>query len=97
MSRLKERTRYRVVRKLGRNDWLVRIGIWNPPQSELVVRLVRVQEEGEWFYYVTNLMPEQGFTPEDIRALYRMRWQVELFFPEPQIRAARTQVLQLRC
>lgn len=80
VARLKERTKYQRIRKLGRRDWLVRVGITAKTQKTVSVRLVRVREGKEIYSYLTNLMPEQGFARAEIRALYRKRWLVELFF-----------------
>jgi len=80
VARLKERTKYQRVKKLGRRDWLVRVGITAKTQRTIVVRLVVVREGKEIYRYLTNLMPEQGFARADIRSLYRKRWLVELFF-----------------
>lgn len=44
-----------------------------------VVRVVCVPFEGEDRYYLTTL-PRAIFTPHDVAELYRIRWEVELFF-----------------
>ena len=50
-------------------------------QAELPLRLVAVRDEhsGEYHSYLTNIPPEK-VPAEDIRDLYRLRWQVELAF-----------------
>ncbi len=45
----------------------------------VVVRVVCVPFGGEDRYYLTSL-PRALFTPHDIAELYRMRWEIELFF-----------------
>jgi hypothetical protein len=80
VARLKGGTRYRRLKKLGRRDWLVRVGISAKTQRTIVVRLVGVREGKEMYWYLSNLLPEQGITPSDVRAIYRKRWSVELFF-----------------
>jgi putative transposase len=45
----------------------------------VVARIVCVPTEGEDRYYLTTL-PRATFTPCDIAELYRVRWEVELFF-----------------
>lgn len=80
VARLKERTKYQRIKRFGRRDWLVRVGITAKTQKMIVVRLVGVREGKEIYWYLTNLMPEQGFSRAEIRALYRRRWLVELFF-----------------
>lgn len=44
-----------------------------------VARVVCVPTGGEDRYYLTTL-PRETFTPHDIAELYRIRWEVELFF-----------------
>jgi len=43
------------------------------------VRLVGLKHKGEWYFYVTNITDED-FTPQVIYEIYRLRWQIELFF-----------------
>lgn len=45
----------------------------------VIARLVCVPTEGEDRYYLTTL-PRSTFTPSDVAELYRVRWEVELFF-----------------
>jgi hypothetical protein len=45
------------------------------------VRLVGLKYRGEWRFYVTNIMDEK-FPPGLIYAIYRFRWQIEIFFKE---------------
>lgn len=80
VARLKDRTRCRRLKRLGRRDWLVRVGGWTPSQPTLLLRLVGVREGREIYWYLTNLLPEHGMTPADIRALYKKRWSIEQFF-----------------
>lgn len=46
---------------------------------EIVARVVCVPFDGEDRYYLTTL-PREVFTPFDVAELYRLRWEVELFF-----------------
>lgn len=79
--RVHGRARTQRLRRLGPKDDLVRLGVSYPDhQTQVDVRRVGVQEGTETFWYFTNLMPEHGIQPADVRVLYRMRWQVELFF-----------------
>ena len=82
VSRLKDRTRYTILRKLGRRDWFVRIGHTVKGQTPVEVRLVAVREGRKTYWYLTNLTPEHGITAIDVRAIYRLRWRVELFFKD---------------
>jgi putative transposase len=44
-----------------------------------VARVVCLRIKGEDHYYLTTL-PREVFTPQDIAEIYRVRWEVELFF-----------------
>lgn len=80
VARLKERTRCRRLKRLGRRDWSVRVGGWTPRQPTLILRLVGVREGQEIYWYLTNLWPKHGMSSADIRAIYKKRWSIELFF-----------------
>jgi len=45
----------------------------------VTARVVCVPTEGQDRYYLTTL-PRSTFTPADVAELYRVRWEVELFF-----------------
>jgi len=45
------------------------------------VRLVGMKHDGEWYFYVTNLT-DAKFTPQAIYEIYRLRWQIEIFFKD---------------
>lgn len=52
-----------------------------------VVRLVGIlQTSGDWYFYLTNLILDlnKEFTPQFIRLLYKLRWQIEIFFRDIQ-------------
>lgn len=48
-------------------------------RRKVVARVVCVPCRGEDHYYLTTL-PREIFTPYDVAELYRVRWEVELFF-----------------
>ena len=48
---------------------------------------IRDEESGEYHAYLTNIPPEM-LTAEEIAALYRMRWEIELVFKELKSRYA---------
>lgn len=57
--------------------------VWFPGMDEgddfVILRLVEIrQADGTWWRYVTNLVEE--LTPEDIAAIYSLRWRIEIFF-----------------
>lgn len=80
VARLRSGIRHRKVKRLGRRDFLVRLGITAKGQTQVVVRLVGVRERHEIYWYLTNLLPRHGIRPKDVRVIYRKRWLVELFF-----------------
>jgi len=43
------------------------------------LRLVGLKHKEKWYFYVTNIMDEK-FTPQVIYEIYRLRWQIEMFF-----------------
>ena len=45
------------------------------------VRLVGLKHEDEWYFYVTNIT-DKKFTPQIIYEIYRLRWEIEIFFKE---------------
>lgn len=48
-------------------------------RRKVIARVVCVPTDGEDRYYLTTL-PRATFTPSDVAELYRVRWEVELFF-----------------
>lgn len=52
-------------------------------KSALLLRVVGIwdKESNEYHFYITNL-PVEKFTAEDIAALYRVRWTIEMLFKE---------------
>lgn len=80
ITRMKENTRYTILRQNGPGDYRVRLGISSPDQqSPVELRLVEVEEEGIVYRYLTNL-PVEVASPQEIRTIYRKRWEIELFF-----------------
>jgi hypothetical protein len=46
-----------------------------------ILRVVQIlQEDGEWWSYVTNLTDQESLTPQDIQEIYSLRWRIEIFF-----------------
>ena len=43
------------------------------------LRLIGLLYQGQWRFYITNMV-DPVFTPQLIYELYRLRWQVEIFF-----------------
>lgn len=80
VARLKGRTRYRTLKRFGRRDYLVQVGVSAKGQTQVILRLVGIREGRQIYWYLTNLMPQHGITPQDVRVIYKKRWSVELFF-----------------
>jgi len=80
ISRLKDNAVYRVVRKLGPHDYIIRLG--GSKKMKHLVRLVGVRYGKEWYWYVTNLIDTKKFSGRKIAQIYRYRWQIEIFFLE---------------
>jgi IS4 transposase len=55
------------------------VEITDDKRRKVIARVVCVPFGGEDRYYLTTL-PRAIFTPHDIAELYRIRWEVELFF-----------------
>lgn len=60
-------------------DLTVQLSSAKKPRFTEHIRLVGLLHEGEWRFYVTNIL-EATFTPALIYDLYTLRWQVEIFF-----------------
>jgi hypothetical protein len=60
-------------------DLTVQLSRAKKPRFKDDVRLVGLFHEGQWRFYVTNIV-ENNFTPQIIYELYAQRWQVEIFF-----------------
>jgi len=48
----------------------------------LQLRLIKYYDEEakEYYSYLTSLIDNEHFSPDDIRAIYKDRWQIEIFF-----------------
>lgn len=64
---------------IGEIDLTVQLSKAPKPRFKEHVRLVGLFHEGQWRFYVTNIVVA-GFTPQLIYQLYAQRWQVEIFF-----------------
>lgn len=75
--RLKEACEFGYVHKQATLD--LDVEITAEDGREVVARVVCVRVRGEDHYYLTTLSREV-FTPHDLAEIYRVRWEVELFF-----------------
>ena len=64
---------------LARGAFDLDVEVRHSDGRRVVARVVCVPYEGEDRYYLTKL-PRDIFTPFDVAELYRLRWEVELFF-----------------
>jgi len=62
-------------------DLTVQLSRAKKPRFKDDVRLVGLFHEGQWRFYVTNIV-ETNFTPQVIYELYAQRWQVEIVFTQ---------------
>lgn len=88
--RAKKALRYRIVRKLGHNDYIVRIAL-SPTlrrsrrdlPTTFEVRKIRYRVKGfRPITLFTSLTDAAAFPAEEIAALYHRRWEIELAFDE---------------
>lgn len=63
----------------GAIDLTVQLSNAKKPCLKDDIRLVGLWHEGQWRFYVTNILAVR-FTPHLIYELYAQRWQVEIFF-----------------
>lgn len=61
---------------LGEETFDAKVRLQGIPKE---LRLVGLKHDDEWYFYVTNIM-DGDFTPQVIYEIYRLRWQIELFF-----------------
>ena len=64
---------------LSEIDVKVQLSSARKPNFKHELRLIGLLYEGQWRFYVTNIL-DPAFTPQSIYELYKLRWQVEIFF-----------------
>src|SRR5690606_21365557 len=86
---LKKNVQYEVVRKLGRQDKLVRLSshprarkLWPELPDDIVVRLVSRNVQGKQYDVLTSMTDPMKYPLADIADLYRHRWEIELGYRE---------------
>ncbi len=90
ITRATSRTRFRVIRRLGRGDELVEFEVSGEARrkdptlpTHFDVRAVRYQRKGyQPQLLLTSLVDEKRYPADEVRALYHERWEVELGFGE---------------
>jgi len=86
---LKKNVQYEEIRKLGRNDKLVRLSSnpharkrWPQLPETLTVRLVSRKIKGKQYDVLTSMIDPMRFPSTDIADLYGHRWEIELGYRE---------------
>jgi hypothetical protein len=84
ITRLREKTAYRVVESLGRGqrfrDEIIEMGKYRSNPCHHRVRLVSVEWAGVWHRYLTNVLDEQELSARQVCQLYSRRWRIEEAF-----------------
>ena len=86
---LKKSTQYEVVRKLGRQDVIIRLKTtpqakkqWNDLPNEMEVRMVSRKINGKLQHVLTSMTDAMRYPVADIADLYSHRWEIELGYRE---------------
>ena len=86
---LKKSTQYKVVRKLGRQDAIVRINssarsrkYWSGLSTRIEVRLISRKINGKIRQVLTSMTDPLRYLVGDIADLYAHRWEIELGYRE---------------
>lgn len=86
---LKKNVQYEVVRKLGRNDKLVRLlsnprarKLWPELPETLTARLVSRKINGKTYDVLTSMTEPMRYPSADIADIYGHRWEIELGYRE---------------
>ena len=86
---LKKNVQYETVRKLGRQDKLVRLSsnprarkLWPKLPKDVVVRLVSRKIQGKQYDVLTSMTDPMKYPLADIADLYSHRWEIELGYRE---------------
>lgn len=86
---LKKSTQYEVVRKLGRQDVIIRLKAtpqakkqWCDLPNEMEVRMVSRKIKGKLQHVLTSMTDPMRYPVADIADLYSHRWEIELGYRE---------------
>ena len=81
VSRLRADCKPKKIKKLGSHDWLVKLPLKFRSSKCNIYRVVSVKTEAhKRYYYLTNLLDRERFSPQEVAELYKCRWQIEIFF-----------------
>ncbi|CAI1784191.1 Transposase DDE domain [Serratia plymuthica] len=86
---LKKNTQYEVIRKLGRQDQLVKLKTspqsrkqWDGLPEEVMARLIVRTIKGKEREVLTSLTDTMRYPAADVSELYQHRWEIELGYRE---------------
>lgn len=89
LVRTKSNAKWRVLRSLGEGDDLVEVTVTDEARaanpslpSHYTARAVRTRTPKNEYTLLTSMTDEQQFPADEIRSLYRERWEVELALDE---------------
>lgn len=81
LTRLREKTAYKVVRCLASTplyrDEIIEMGQYRSNPCKHPVRLVSVLWGKTWYYYLTNVLHPDQLSAQQVCDLYRRRWRIE--------------------
>ena len=84
VTRLREKTAYKVVEVLGAGtcwrDEIIELGCHRSNPCQQRVRLVSVLWGRTWYRYLTNVLEPAKLSAREVAALYRQRWRIEEAF-----------------
>jgi Transposase DDE domain len=84
ITRLREKTAYKVVEVLGQGtcwrDEIIELGAHRSNPCRERVRLISVLWGTTWYRYLTNVLDPEKLTAREVAALYRQRWRIEEAF-----------------
>lgn len=84
VTRLREKTAYKVVEVLGAGacwrDEIIELGIYRSNPCRERGRLVSVLWGTTWYRYLTNVLTPDKLAAREVAALYRQRWRIEEAF-----------------
>lgn len=84
VTRLREKTAYKVVEVLGAGacwrDEIIELGQYRSNPCQQRVRLVSVLWGTTWYRYLTNVLEPTELRAREVAALYRQRWRIEEAF-----------------
>lgn len=85
LVRAKSNAKWRVLRSLGKGDDLIEVTVTDEARAanpsfptHYIARALQTQTPKSEYVVLTSMLDEQQFPADDIRALYRERWEIEI-------------------